>query len=542
MRRKSGEPISLKFIFFVFAIFLVFVFYLSAPNDMKKLNKSKTFEEMLEYSNKPVIKKSTETETSISEENIQQYDIQPETQKDFAVSTKKEPKAVKPKQITLEEYNNLLDTLAQYPARNLTAVTGIVNKLLKLKGYPENAVRIVLTDINQERSKTQGNYLVANFDFTTGDLNISSQALSSLDNKVVIAVLAHELDHFDKLAKVCSYMGIDKFQKLFEENNINNLNTAFWRKASSYTSADDINVKLYQEALKRFITQNDLELTSSYSDFYRLSENMRNPLEISAYEVSDYVYNHFKIPITDGPMKKMTQTFNDVDWAIYNVISKDSLIKNERIALFDYFFIEAILSKFPNLKQQFDICINQKNGDLTSFWLDFENSQSSFYQKGKMDNKTYETMLSLLSETENKIKQGITPKEISTALKYKINTLSSNLVYPNAIINLKNTTLNYLKYIKREGISDFEQELKGILTLICIENELYKQNADKEISLYYIKIPKELQEIYTINKNKKFLFIYNNPSFKQKMHHYPNEQTLLSELLNQQKLDVRINH
>jgi len=521
----------------------VFIFYLTTPNNLKKINKNKTFNELLEYTNKSPIKNSAKQETTNSENSENEYGIPASIVLNDTEIIPQTPNITKKTQIyTTEEYNQLLDTLAQYPARNLTSVVSIVNKLLKLKGYPENTIRVVLKDINQDRSKTQGNYLVANFDFVTGDMNISSQALLSLDNKVVIAIIAHELDHFDKLAKVCKYMGLNNFNNLFEENNINNLNTTFWKKASQNADTNNFDAEMYKDALKRFITQNDIELTSSYSDFYRLSENMRNPLEISAYEVSDYIYNYYKIQITDGPMKKMTQAFNNVDWAIYNIISKDKLIKNERIALFDYFFLQAILSKFPVFETTYNNCIIQKDGDLTDFWLNFENSQKSFYQRGKMDNKTYAAMFSLLSETENQIKKGITPQQIADAMKFKINTLCSNLVYPNALNNLKNTALNYLKYIKQENISDPQQELKCILILICIENELYKQNANKPVSLYYVKIPNELTQIYNINKNKKYLFIYNNSAFKAKMKYFPNEQTLLADLLEQSRLNNKIEH
>ncbi|MCD7779247.1 MAG: hypothetical protein LUH05_01075 [Candidatus Gastranaerophilales bacterium] len=505
---------------------------------MKKIKKNKTYKEMLEYRN--TNENNIHSKKQVNE--IEQYTTNAlqTANEDFEESEIEKPVKI---QNTKENYDKLLDDIAQYPAKNRTAVLYIVNKVLNFKGYPSNIINIVTTDINQSKSKIQNTYNVANFDFKTGCIYLSEEMLYSLNTQVLTAILVHELDHFDKLAKVCKYMGIQKFKNLFEENNISNIDTNFWSRAAIYANTTDIKPEFYEEALKRFITQNNLELLSSYSDFYRLSENMRNPLEISAYEASDYVYSHYGIEIQEGPMKKMTKKFNDVDWAIYNSISKNPLLKDERIAVFDYFFLKAILNLYPNYQDEFDNCINNKNGDLTDFWLTFENSAKSFYQKGQMDNATYEKMLNLLIQTENEAKKGITPKEGETVLKYKINTLKANLVYPNAINNLKTFSLNYLNYIKSENIIDDEQELQCLFTLICIENELYTNSPNKEISLYYIKIPEEINKLYNLqNKKRKFLFLYNHPAFKNKLTSDETEQQLLIKLLNQSRLNLRVNN
>lgn len=538
MAKKKSEPISLKFIIFLLVSFLAIVFYISSPNEIKKPKKDKTFEEMLEYTN---IKQDNNREISAKIENQNKYNTEEEIDIPVQHSTVNAAETNIQIKNTDQDYYKLLDKLSEYPAKNLGTVNNIVNELLRFKGYPQNTVRVVSTDIDQSKAKTHGNYMVANFDFNTGNLLISSKMLYELDTKMLIAVLAHELDHFDKLAKVCKSMGINEFNKLFNDNNIKNIDTTFWANASSHANIKDFESETYKNALKRFITQNNLELSSSYSDFYRLSENMRNPLEISAYAESDKVYNHFNIPITEGPIKILTKKFNEVDWSIYNSISNNSLIKDERIAIFDYFFMKAILTKYPDYKHQFDICINQKNGDLTSFWLAFENNASSFYQKGKMDNETYQKMLSLLSQTDAEIKKGINNTEIANALKYKINTLNSNLVYPNAEKNLQKTIMNYLEFIQKENIVDEEEELKSILILICMENELYTNNRDKQISLYYIKMPEFLNRLYDIqHKKQKYLFIYNNKAFKSKLTEGKTEQALLTELINKNRLDLRI--
>ena len=538
MYNKKENHISIKFIFFLLVIFSIIIYYICQPSGNKNINKAKTFEEMLEYSNTtsyPTKKDIADKELKDSVEIKNNRSTQPipkvSQNKEDVVTTKN----------TEEDYNKILDIISQYPAKSIDSARNIVNRLLVYKGYPQNCIRVIPSDIDQSKSKTEGNYMVANFDFNTGNLYISSKMLYELDTKKLIAVLAHELDHFDKLAKICKYMGITEFEQLFKDNNIKYIDTSFWNKVATYANIENFNGKFYQKALTRFLTQNNLELTSSYSDFYRLSENMRNPLEISAYEESDYVYKYFNIEIKDGPMKILTKTFNDVDWAIYNTISKNEYVKDERIAIFDYFFLEAILKTFPDLRTEYNICQNQKNGDLTYFWLTFENSVKSFYQKGKMDNNTYLKMLNLLNTTEEEVKKGITDNEIATALKYKINTLSSNLVYPNALDNLKKTTISYLKYTKEKNIQDSEQELRSIITLINIENEIFTTSTNKNVSLYYIKIPEILTKIYGIKEKKKFLvYIYNNEAFKAQKNSNQTEQELLQKLIEKNTLNIRI--
>lgn len=538
MYNRKENHISLKFIFFLLVIFSIIIYYISQPSGNKNVNKAKTFEEMLEYSNTTSYL-TRKDDTDVAHKNIIKSKSVKSKQPISKVSTNTEEVDTVTK--TEADYNKILDIISQYPAKSIDSARNIVNKLLVYKGYPQNCIRVIPSDIDQSKSKTEGNYMVANFDFNTGNLYISSKMLYELDTKKLIAVLAHELDHFDKLAKICKYMGITEFEQLFKDNNIKYIDTSFWKRVATYANTENFNGEFYQKALTRFLTQNNLELTSSYSDFYRLSENMRNPLEISAYEESDYVYKYFNIEIKDGPMKVLTKTFNDVDWAIYNTISKDSYVKDERIAIFDYFFLEAILKTFPDLKTEYNICQNKKNGDLTYFWLTFENSVKSFYQKGKMDNNTYIKMLNLLKTTEEEVKKGITDNEIATALKYKINTLSSNLVYPNALDNLKKTTISYLKYIKEKNIQDSEQELRSIITLINIENEIFTTSTKKNISLYYIKIPEILTKIYGIKEKKKFLvYIYNNEAFKSQKNSNQTEQELLQELIEKNILNIRI--
>ncbi len=537
MADNSKEPISLKFLVFVLITIIGLGYYISIP---KETAKDEIAQESAQESAQEPVKNYTKSEDNLIDLNLkpQKSNFSPKIQTSLPAKT--EQNSIQQTPTAVITYEELLDSIKDYPISNSAYLKNIVNKLLVYKGYPADIIDIKYLDNSQANSKSEDIQMAANFDFKTGNLNISKKIINTSDKRMIIAILVHELDHFDKLAKVCKYMGIEKFKELFETNRIPQIDTIFWTKAAKYAKLDGFNSEYYQKALERFLTQNDLELLSSYSDFYKLAENMRNPLEVSAYEASDYVYNHYNIKLEEGPMRKLTKIFNDADWAVFEQAKKYSLLENERIPVFDYFFMKSIIKKYPELNKELEICIKTKNGDLTSFWLAFEHKFSDFYIKHQLDNYIFENMSDLLTSTENLAKNGLTAQEGAFTLQYKLETLRANLVYPNAIENLKKTSFNYIKFIKEYNIQNDKEEFNCILNLICIENKLYKDNANKKMSLYYINIPQDLLNLYNIKDKRQFLlYLYKNKYFKS-IQGSNNESQVLINLLNNNRLDIRI--
>lgn len=551
MRKKETQPISLKYVVFIIAIVAFIIFYATSPNDTKNITKTKTYEEQLEYNNRAKSPQQNNRQTSQQQQRQQrttssgnkpsQQPFKQNTAKKADLARQQAIKTPAPSAKSTTSYNKLLNILAATPGKSYNSIEIIVNKILDYKGYPAGLIKIVPESIDQSKAKTQGSFLIAAFEFPTGEMKVSKEQIYNLDTKMLISILAHELDHFEKIAQVYKSIGKQEFKNIMSKYGVNRINEEFWDKTTQYTDISSFDANTYKTALERYLNQNKIDLTSSYSDFYRLAENIRNPLEISAYEVSDYIQNFYGIPITDGPMKNITQKFNEVDWAIYNLISKNDIIKNERIALFDYFFSKAIMATSPGFRRYYDNCINSNDGDLSMFWLSFEKTLSNFYGTGQLDSKSLNLILNLLTATKKEAEKGISDTEIADALKYKVKILQSNIVFPNAIKYMKKTATAYLKFIKSKQISDPKTELDFILTLICAENELYKNN-NKAISLYYLKMPDDLIGIYNANnRNQRFKFIYNNQEF-QRLIKLDNktEQNLLTELLESHRLNVRI--
>lgn len=438
------------------------------------------------------------------------------------------------------KYYLMLDKLAKYQTLNAESLQSIVNEFLKYYGYPENLVKVSVSNINQSRAKFHNSYQTANFNFQTGTINVSEKVLSQTDIKKYIAVIGHELDHFIKLANLCKAIGINEFQALFEKNNVRNIDTAFWQKAGSYSNIADFQTQYYKTGLIRLLTQNQLELTSSYSDIYKMTESIRNPLEVSAYKVSDNIYKYYNIPIADTQMKRLADIFNIVDNEIYSVVSNTKGLEREQTAVFDYLYAQSIIKKMPYFLAEYDKCLKQKQGDMTSFWLDYEKSIESFYSKGAMTQGAYDKVYSLLEDTAQKAKFPLNQSEILLAFKFKINTLYSNLVYPNAVKYLRTFIIDYLSFLNRYNITtESEQELKSILILLCIDNQLYKSNSSIPVKVSELKIPNELNMLY--NAQNTISFVYKLSAFSAKKSNATGNENLLADLLNQTRLDIRIN-
>lgn len=536
--KKKETPIPKLPLLFVVVIFLTMLFYATSPNQIKQIEKSKTFEEKLRYTNKTPANLKADKEIK----EIQTRFSSEESSYGKEFSNKEE--------ITQENsqisYEKLLDTLRKYPIQSTLSINGIVNQLLMYKGYPRNLIKTEITEIN--KAGHHNSYVGANFNIQTGVLTVNKTALGRLSTEDAVAILAHELDHFEKNAQLCKSLGIDEFEKLLTDNKFGNIDKEFWEETIKYTNIRDFNAQYYKEALIRYVKQNDIDLLSSYADFYRMAELKRNPLEISAYEVSDYIYEYYKIEQPESAMDKFIIMFNETDRTIYELTRNNNITKNERIAIFDYFFAQAIRKQKTIYDEMYNNCVSSMNGDLTNFWLVFESDNESFYNKEQTtDLKTITNLYVILKETNELAKAELNNEIISDALKYKINTLMSNIVFPNAIENIRKAAIAYLTLIKQKELNKADDELRNILILLCIENELYTNNEKTVENLYYLKIPKEFNKILRITEKRDFYkYVFGNSAFRTEYSErgYQNgnktDAELLSELLNETRLNVKI--
>ena len=266
MPKKEQQPISKKYIFFLIFVFSIGLYYLLRDDNINEITHSQTYEEMLEYHDDIYNVRKQRLEREKQEEIAKKAEAESDVKQTLRTEVVQRVDRTSnqlsvPQQtvaFTEKNYNRLLDTLKQSPYQSAYYINIMIDELLAFKGYPQGAIKVKTTNINQSITKIQGSYLVANFDIASGNLNIEESILNQLPVTTVVAVLSHELDHFDKLASICRYMGVEQFEHLLNMNGIRNVDTAFWRIASTFGKTENFNGEYYKEALERFISQNQV--------------------------------------------------------------------------------------------------------------------------------------------------------------------------------------------------------------------------------------------------------------------------------------------
>ena len=275
-----------------------------------------------------------------------------------------------------------------------------------------------------------------------------------------------------------------------------------------------------------------------------ISARTQNPIEIIAFNVSDYISDYYKLPKDEGMLRNITNEFNKLDWQVYKISKKNKNLENERIAIYDYLIMKALIKSKNKYKIAYEYCTKDGKGDLSQFWRTFKNENKSLYNTNlRMDKETYNNVINILQEAQKEGEKELSPKEITEALKYKTYTQLSNLLYNNSMKQLATSAIDLLEYGKENNTLSSKDELKLIFILICIKNKIYSNAEEKLNSLYYLKLPTSIEKIYKPkNKNQKYNCIYNNPEFKrilqEKKTQNPRitEQELLLNMLEENRL------
>ena len=396
-------------------------------------------------------------------------------------------------------------------------------------GYPKNILPLYVENISQTGSKTRSSFQMGEFNIQTGKLTFNKQALQRVDTPTLVAILAHELDHFDKALKVAKGVGVQKYVAVFPQRNPSD--AVFWNKNIQYANINNFDVQKYYNAIYRQANQLDMDLISSYADFFRFSEPLRNPLEVSGYAVSDkiYIYYYGK-PQNRGDMEKISSMFNKIDIAIQQKAKSKPYLKNCVPALFDYYYRIAGLKLYPQFQQQYDYCNKNKKGDLTDFWLKFEGVISEFYKQGKMSADTTNRVYQLLSQTAQETSAQLTNAQINEIFKQKIMTMSSNLYSAKAKTYMTNLVNDYLTFLSQTGTKDSVGEFNVLIAAICADNGVFQDNKDKVMSINNLNI----RPLY---KQK----LYANSEFNSKSKQFKSNDELLVSLVKSSALRRRIN-
>ncbi|MCD7878953.1 MAG: hypothetical protein LUG16_03355 [Candidatus Gastranaerophilales bacterium] len=484
VRSSSNSYIFLKFLIVIVSTIVILLFVLPAED----LNKITTY-----WQDKiGILPKNSEDNTKVAQEN---------KISDSVVLTKKHSQI---------EYEKLLDELAAYEFKDLTSVRYAVNKILEFKGYPPDIVPVLEDKGGNTRDFVEGIYVAAYFMPSTGGVYVNPKTLQVNKKEVIISILFHELDHFDVFAKICKSMGVEAYLNYLQMDNY-----SFWEQVAPYANIDGFDYKYYLNAVDRKLTLKNIDVSSLYSYLYIIAEDRRNPLEIRAYDITNNILEYYKQETNESMYLELVKAFNETDWVIYDTIYQNPLLKNQRIAIFDYIFAKVIMQKYPQFKDVYVFCISNNKGNLSHFWNNFNKAVIGLGSDLVMNQRSLNILVELLKEIEAQARSGLTDIEIANALNYKASTIYANVFTTNSTNNLRRTCSDYLKFIKSKNINAPSEELKQIIMLICVENNI--TTASKvNVDLDKLRIPVELIQIYdTHDKRNRLNFIYQNAEFKR---------------------------
>lgn len=132
----------------------------------------------------------------------------------------------------------------------------------------------------------------ASFSVDKNTIFYSSEAKLA-SNKELIALIRHELDHFDKYAKTIKCEGFDNVQHAYSK--VLKLDRNFWTNVSNGVEIKDFDSKKYLKAIQTYANPSAYNCKNAFQQLWAQHLYCTNPLEESAYKIEKQINNHFGI-------------------------------------------------------------------------------------------------------------------------------------------------------------------------------------------------------------------------------------------------------
>ena len=159
--------------------------------------------------------------------------------------------------------------------------------ILKDRGLPSDLVECADEDL--------GGAGFAAFSPVEGKIIIDKKACKNpnaqFDDKAVLCILRHELDHMEVFTKLYKKLGKDEFEKLILSSDFltqmlpiekRKINHEFYSQIAKYVNVDDFNADKYVDAIKNYSSASLGD--SPYKNFTGITKNFNNTLESSAQD------------------------------------------------------------------------------------------------------------------------------------------------------------------------------------------------------------------------------------------------------------------
>lgn len=363
-----------------------------------------------------------------------------------------------------------LRAISNLPKGDPNNLQKITSMFLYDMGYPKDLIKVQF--FKSGISGYQGDITGGYFKLASGEIFLNPM-LAKANPGAAASIIRHELDHFQKAAQLCKSIGIQNYSKIFGADNIN---TAFWQKAMNYTKVPpNFDTQKYLAGIQKFAIAADM--TSPYHIYSARTDGRRNILEITAYDLSDAVYEYYKIPNNQTSLEKVANAFNSVDIKINNLSKKYPVLNNEKTGIFDYFYAKTIIQNDPSMKTVFQKSARSNN--MNAFWDADKQQRNSFYASEKVDPQTVSQIVQLLNSMAANIPNSLTIKQTRDILELKYTTLKSALKKTDSdkfsiLLNLNMTTNDYMKFLETYTINDDGTKLKLYITKSQLVGQSFK--------------------------------------------------------------------
>ena len=409
--------------------------------------------------------------------------VQKQTTKTVEVERKNDSRPSYVDYITQKEMKALNEALNIIDKNKIEDPQKITEVFLESMGYPKNIVEVKYFNPEGGRTNFANDTRMGTFNLSTGNLELNSILLNSnIQKGSMIAVLRHELDHFDKSAKICKAVGIDQYKTLHPSETFNE---NFWKSAMYYADTTDFDHKKFYNSI---LSQTDYyDPTSLYDTFTELTHGARSMLEVTAYAFSDYIEERYQIRNNKTSLKKLSEIFNELDWDIYYLSKQSKYLSRSRSAIFDYFYVQTMAKYNPEYKTAYQDAI--VNGDV-SYLANLYRMKSQELKTEKLDERKIEELGKIFYDMEVSMNKTLTNKEVNDILYLKYITLkycAKNLAQEGEIARyamiLDNNVDDYLEYLKIYGTGNDKLELDLLTSKLQLANITVDKGNGKKIKL-----------------------------------------------------------
>lgn len=216
----------------------------------------------------------------------------------------------------------------------------IKNRMLTTMGYERPELVSIVKD-----NKITHTYA---FDYCSGRIYINEQKAQLINMEEKIALLRHELDHFDRGAQIVKSKGVDELESALRKYFKSNIHVDknFWEQAKINANTDSFDAEKYLRLWKNPPAINPhIDYRTNFGQAKFMQLQCMGELEASAYSKERAVLKAFGVNSTVAPDVYITQ-FN----RILDLMKKQKLSETESVNIFNNLYNISRLMKHPDRK------------------------------------------------------------------------------------------------------------------------------------------------------------------------------------------------